>query len=301
MASPEAEAIKQRISTMREVNAGTPTLAEQRAAAEGFGDLAVEPDGIAVSYADAHGVHAMVLTPRDARRRGVLLYFHGGGYSLSSVESHRKIVGHLALAAGVTAVSVEYRLAPEHRHPAQVNDSVTAYRWLLDAGHAPDSIVLAGDSAGGGLALGTLFALRDEGLPQPAAAVAVSAWTDMAITGGSMSTRSSSDLTPTRAFLPVLRAAFIDDDQWGDPRASPLAGDPTGFPPLYLAAGDDETLRDDTLRFAVKASDAGVDVTLDIVPEMQHVFIKAVGSMPEADACVRRIGDFVKRVLGPDE
>lgn len=299
MASPEWEAIKATFSTMRQVaDAGAnPTLEEKRAAAEHFGDLATEPTGVAYEYADADGVPVMLITPAEAVPGRAIEYFHGGGYQMNSIESHRKMVGHIAKAAGMTAVNVEYRLAPEHRHPAAVDDAVTVYRWLLNRGHTPTQLALAGDSAGGGLALGTLFALRQAGLPLPAAAVAISPWTDMSISGGSVITRAPTDLTPTATLLPMLRGEYVDEERWTDPTASPLSGDPTGLPPIYLQAGDDEVLRDDAVRFGAQASASGVDVTFEIVPEMQHVFVKAVGSMPEADQGVARIAAFLRRAL----
>ena len=248
-----------------------------------------------VGYDDADGVRVMVITPVDADRRRVIQFLHGGGYRLSSIESHRKLASHIAKAAGAIAFSVEYRLAPEHRHPAQVEDSLTVYRWLLGRGYHGHEIALVGDSAGGGLALGTVLALKDASMPLPAGVVAVSPWTDMTISGGSIVTRAATDLTPTAVFLPVLREAFVSEDQWDDPRASPLCGDLAGLPPLFLQAGDDESLRDDAIRFGAKASQAGVDVTFDIVPEMQHVFIRAVGSAPEADEGVARVGAFLRR------
>jgi acetyl esterase/lipase len=226
----------------------------------------------------------------------VILYLHGGGYQKGSVESHRKIVAHIAKAAGALAVSVDYRLTPEHRHPAQVEDSLTVYQWLLDRDHAADEIVLAGDSAGGGLALGTALALKDTARPLPAAVVAISPWTDMSISGGSITSRSTTD-TVDVAYLYRLRDSFVSEDQRTDARASPLCGDLAGLPPVYLMAGDDEILRDDAIRFGAKATAAGVDVTFDIVPEMQHVFIKAVGSMPESDDGVARLGVFLRRAF----
>jgi acetyl esterase/lipase len=296
MASKEFAAIKHLYATVRQNDAAL-TLAEQRTEAEHFSDLAVEPEGLDYRYDQANGVRVLVITPTGADPRFVIEYLHGGGYQKCSVESHRKMVGHIANAAGVAAVSVDYRLTPEHRHPAPVEDSLAVYQWLLDNGYAPGQVAIAGDSAGGGLALGTALALKEAGMPLPAALVAISPWTDMTLSGDSMVSRATTDIGVRKPYLVLTRDDFVTRAQWDDPRASPLAGDLAGLPPTYLMAGDDEILRDDALRFGMKAGAAGVDVTFDIVPEMQHVMTKAVGAMPESDAAVARISCFIRRAL----
>lgn len=296
MASKEFAAIKHRYATVRQ-NDVALTLAEQRAEAEHFGDLAVEPAGLEYGYSEMNGVRVLLMTPPGADPRTAIQYLHGGGYQKCSVESHRKMAGHIANAAGTTLISVDYRLSPEYRHPAAVEDSVAVYRWLLANGFTSGSVVLAGDSAGGGLALGTALALKTLGLPQPAALVAISPWTDMTLSGDSMRSRAATDIGVRRDYLVKTRDDFVTKEQWDDPRVSPLAGDLAGLPPAFLMAGDHEILRDDTIRFGMKAGAAGVDVTFDIVPEMQHVMTKAVGAMPESDAAVARIGDFIRQAL----
>ena len=296
MASKEFWAIKHLYATVRQ-NDVALTLAEQRAEAEHFSDLAVEPADLDYRYDRANGVRVLVITPAGADPRFVIEYLHGGGYQKCSVESHRKMVGHIANAAGVAAVSVDYRLTPEHRHPAPVEDSLAVYEWLLGNGHAANQVVIAGDSAGGGLALGTALALKDAGMPLPAALVAISPWTDMTLSGDSMASRAHTDIGVRKPYLVQTRDDFMSAEQWDDPRASPLAGDLAALPPTYLMAGDDEILRDDALRFGMKAGAAGVDVTFDIVPEMQHVMTKAVGAMPESGEAVARVGSFIRRNL----
>src|SRR4051812_19208154 len=160
MASPEAQAIHARFSTVRRRIDGASTLADQRAAGEHFGDLATEPQGVDYEWLEAGGVRALAIKPHDADTGAIIEYLHGGGYQVCSVESHRKMVAHIALRAGIPALSVEYRLTPEHRHPAQVEDAVAVYRWLLGQGFTSEHIAVAGDSAGGGLALGVLHAMR---------------------------------------------------------------------------------------------------------------------------------------------
>jgi acetyl esterase/lipase len=296
MASKEFASMRHLYATARQ-NDVELTLAEQRAEAEHFSDLATEPQGLDYRYDQAGGVRVLVITPDGADPSCAIEYLHGGGYQKCSVESHRKMVGHIANAARAAVVSVDYRLTPEHRHPAQVEDSLVVYRWLLGIGYAPGRVIIAGDSAGGGLALGTALALKDVGLPLPAALVAISPWTDLTLSGDSMVSRAHTDLGVREPYLLKTRDDFVTAAQRTDPRASPLAGDLSGLPPTYLIAGDDEILRDDAIRFGMKAGAAGVDVTFDIVPEMQHVMTKAAGAMPESDAAVERIGTFIRRHL----
>jgi epsilon-lactone hydrolase len=213
---------------------------------------------------------------------------------MMSAETHRKMVGHIAKAAGCRALNVDYRLAPEHPHPAAVTDAVTAYRWLLAQGIKPQAIAIAGDSAGGGLCLGAALKLRDSGLPLPAALVPISPWTDMEGTGESMKTRVAQDMIVAPAAISQLAGVFLQGGSARDPYASPLHADLKGLPPTYIQVGDEEVLLDDSVRFADKAKKAGVDITLEIFPEMQHVFQIATGSLPEADAAVAKIGAWLR-------
>ena len=297
MASPEAEALRGQFSTVRRGIDGSVTLADQRAASEHFGDLATEPDGVEFIRSEFAGVDVLVATPAGAVSGRAVQYLHGGGYQVCSVDSHRKLTGHIARAAGVTVVSVAYRLAPEHPHPAPVTDSVAVYRALLAGGFRPAHLALAGDSAGGGLAVATALALRADALPLPAAIAALSGWFDLECTGESIHSRADTDLSASPRYLHILRDDFLAGGDPQDPLASPLHGDVAGLPPLYLQVGDEEILLDDSTRLAARARAAGVEVTLDVYPEMQHVFQKAVGRIPEADDAVRRIGAFLRRHL----
>ena len=185
MASPQAVKLKEAFRNFRDLSLGKPeaSLADMRANAIAFGNLTSEPTGVTCTAVDAGGVPAQWLTPQGAANDRVLMYVHGGGYVMMSAETHRKMVGHIAKATGCRALNVDYRLAPEHPHPAAVTDAVTAYRWLLAQGIKPQAIAIAGDSAGGGLCLATALKLRDMGVPLPAALVPISPWTDMEGTG----------------------------------------------------------------------------------------------------------------------
>ena len=215
-----------------------------------------------------------------------------------SAETHRKMVGHIATAIGCRALNVDYRLAPEHPHPAAVNDAVTAYQWLLKQDIKPQHIAIAGDSAGGGLCLATALKLRDLGVALPAALAPISPWTDMEATGDSVKTRADVDMIVSPLGISQLALAFLGGASARDPYASPLHADLKGLPPTYIQVGDEEVLLDDSTRFAAKAKQAGVDMTLEIFPEMQHVFQIAAGSLPEADQAISKLGQWLKGKLG---
>ena len=258
MASPQAEAVKQQL---REFAASLDPNAEldaMRASYETFTTLTTEPEGVRWTEVDAGGVPAIWADPTGGAQDRVLQYVHGGGYVIGSAPYYRKLTGHLANALGCRVLNVDYRLAPEHPHPAPVEDSTTAYRWLLDQGFEPGHIAISGDSAGGGLTMATLLSIRQAGLPMPAAAMPLSPWVDMEATGESMTSRSrarrprerrdASRAWPTpscRARTPVTR--------W----RRPLHGDLSGLCPLYIQVGDDETLLDDSVRLAERAGPPG--------------------------------------------
>ena len=299
MASPQAQQLKKTFREFREASFANPdaTLEEMRANAVGCGELTSEPDGVRSESVDAGGVPAQWIIPDGAAEDRVLQYVHGGGYVLMSAETHRKMVGHIAKATGCRALNVDYRLAPEHAHPAAVEDSVTAYRWLLDQGFEPAHIAISGDSAGGGLCIATALKIRDLDLPLPAAIVPISPWTDMEGTGESMKTRADVDMIVSPDAIMQLSGVFLGGADPRDPYAAPHHADPAGLPPTYIQVGDEEVLLDDAVRFADKAKQAGVDVTLEIFPEMQHVFQIAAGNLPEADEAIAKIGAWLRTKL----
>ena len=271
-----------------------PSRGEQLTLAERVGDSTAEPPGLTYENIDAGGVPAQWATPDGSGIDGVLLYFHGGGFCFCSAGSHSKLVGHLAKAAGCRALNVDYRLAPEYPYPAALSDALTAYRWLLDQGTDPGGVVVAGDSAGGGIATGLLVKARDEGLPRPAAGVLLSPWVDLAMTGDSVTTRAEVDVRQEPVGTKWCATLYLDGHEPLDPYASPLYADLAGLPPLYIQAGDSDILVDDSHRLAERARQAGVDVRLDVFPEMLHAFQLWAGNVPEADDAVARIGEFVR-------
>ena len=302
MASEQAELQKSLMRQFKETamgqGAGPTNVEEMRASDEMMASMATPPSGVTYDEVDAGGVPAMWVTPEGAPSDKAIMYLHGGGYVIGTMHSHAKMVGHIAKAAGVRALNVDYRLAPEYPHPAAVEDAVTAYRWLLDQGISNDRIVISGDSAGGGLTVATLLAIRDQGLPRPAAGVPLSPWIDLEGTGESMTSKAHLDLIVDSAGLKLMADMFLNGQSARDPLAAPLYADYVGVAPLYIQVGDEETLLDDSSRLAEQATAAGVDVRIDVFPEMQHVFQMAAGNVPEADEAIERIGAYVRERIG---
>jgi len=270
----------------------TLSIEELRAADGAWAMAATEPDGVVYRPVDAGGIAAEWTVPEGADPERVLLYLHGGGYSLGSIRSHRRLVGHLAKAAGAPAFSVEYRLAPEHPFPDGLEDAVTSYSWLLEQGLDPAHVALGGDSSGGGLALATALAVRERGLPGPAGLVLLSPWTDLASTGASLAGKI--DAARVRRI-----AWYAGDKDVRDPLISPLYADFTGFAPFVVHVGGAELLLDDSTRLAERAEAAGCEVAIEIWPEMPHVFQLAAGNVVQADASVAALGAWLsKRLAG---
>jgi acetyl esterase/lipase len=255
------------------------------------------PRGVAVQRVQAGSVPAEWLIPRGAPADRVLLYLHGGAFVFCSLETHRALVSRLALASGSRALAVDYRLAPEHPFPAALEDCLAAYRWLLQSGIAPRRVVVAGDSAGGNLALVLLLALRAAGDPLPAAAVGLSPVTDL--TGAPESRRTKAGVDPilgTGTHLPV--SSYVGEQDPRQPLLSPLYADLRGLPPILLHVGTDEILLDDSTRFAERARAAGVDARLVVWPQMWHVFHVFAPFLPEARKAIAQVGEFVREMQG---
>jgi monoterpene epsilon-lactone hydrolase len=240
------------------------------------------------------GVPGEWVRAADAADDGVVLTLHGGCYAVGSCNTERELAGWLSRAVGVRALTIDYRLAPEHPFPAGLDDALAAYRWLLGQGITPEQIAFAGISAGGGLTLATLVALRDAGEPLPAGAVLISPWTDLACRGASYETRADADPVLTQRGLAEMAAHYLPGRDPRTPLASPIYADLHGLPPLLIDVGDDEILLDDAVGVAERARAMGVDVTLNVWPGMFHVFHGAASILPEARQALDGIGEFIR-------
>ncbi len=274
---------------------------ELRAGLEEFAAAIPMPDGTRCTNIVAGAVPCEWVSGPGAGEDTILVYLHGGSYVLGSITTHRSLVARLSAACGATALVVGYRLAPEHPFPAALDDALQAYRWLLGCGRDPARIIIAGDSAGGGLAAATLVALRDAGGPLPAAAVLLSPWVDLEGTGASLTANAHADPMIDLDGLRRAAAAYLGGADPRTPLAAPLHADLTGLPPLLIQVGGREALLDDALRFAARARAAGVDVRLDRWDDMIHVWQAFAPLLPEAGAALERVGAFVRERACPRE
>jgi len=274
------------------------SIPEFRAACErGTGRFAGPPEGVEITPLQIGAMYAEWLTPTGAAADKAILYTVGGGYVSGTCNDHRDIVAKLVKGCGVKTLVFNHRLAPEDPFPAALDDSLEAYRWLLDQGYRPENLMIVGESAGGGLALATLLGLREPGLPMPAAAVALSPWTDLTRAGESYKTRANVCLSP-KGMAMVCSKYYVGDNDPRNPLISPLFGDLRGLPPLLIQVGDHETMRDDSIRFAEKAQAAGVDVNLTVAEGMVHCYALMAPMFPEATQAMNEICEYIKKHLG---
>ena len=260
--------------------------------------LTTEPEGVDYLETDAGGVLAMWAIPKGADHDRVLLCLHGGGYIGGSIFTHRKMFAHLAKVVGARALIINYRLLPEGVYPGPVDDVVASYRWLLDQGIAADDIVFTGDSAGGGLSITAQLRARDQGLPLPAAAIALSPWVDMEVTGETMITNHGKDALFNQDWIKQLAEGYLAGADPREPYATPLYGDLKGLGPIYIQVGDQELLLDESRRLAAAAENAGVEVRLDVFADQQHTFQMMAGRAAEADDAIRKLADWARAKLG---
>jgi phosphinothricin tripeptide acetyl hydrolase len=253
---------------------------------------------VALEIVDRPSVRGEWLRPVGAEDE-VILYLHGGGYVIGSPRSHRHLAAAIATAGRMRAFVLDYRLAPEHPFPAALDDAVAAYRWLIDAqGVEPRRIVIAGDSAGGGLVATTLVALRDTGLPLPAAGVSLSPWTDLSCSLPSCDPqRPSYDPLIDHAVLRAMARAYLGRRSLRTPASSPLFADLRGLPPLLIQVATDEALVDDARQLAIAASQAGVHTTLEVWPRMVHVWHWYAPILDEGQRAIERIAQFARDAL----
>ncbi|HRI27587.1 MAG TPA: alpha/beta hydrolase [Chitinophagales bacterium] len=246
-------------------------------------------------------IPAAWIIPQHAQSDKVMLYLHGGGYAVGSVNTHKSLIAKIAKKADIQALGIDYRLAPEHPFPAAIEDAVRAYRYLLEQGYKPENLIIAGDSAGGGLTLATLITLRNTGIPLPAMGVCLSPWTDLAVTGASVTERAHLDPMIVGHLLSEWAKRYAGDTPTNHPLISPLYADLHGLPPLLIQVGSDEVIHDDSVRFAQKAKEQGTEVTLDVWDSMIHVWQFLWFVLPEANDAIKEIARFIKTKLGKAE
>ena len=293
MASPQLQMAKDALGMLMQKSANAKSPQEARALFEELSSGTPLAPDIKCAKISAGGVAAEWIDAPNAAADRAVLYLHGGGYVLCSINTHRDLMSRISRAAGARVLGIDYRLAPEHPFPAAVDDAVAAYRWMLGQGLKPQRIAVAGDSAGGGLTVATLLAIRDAKLPTPGAGVCMSPWVDLEGLGASMKTRAAVDPVVQREGLLGMAAAYLAGKNPRTPLAAPLHADLKGLPPLLIQVGNDETLLDDSTRLAEKAKAAGVSVTLEVWPEMIHVWQLFAAFLPEGQQAVEVIGKFV--------
>jgi epsilon-lactone hydrolase len=277
------------------------TVSQQRRQLRELASAQPLPADVTVTAATLGGVPTAEITVDGVEPRHVVLYFHGGVYVLEDAFQVADLASQVGRRTGAKVISVDYRLAPEDPYPAAVDDALAAYEALLQGGTAPSDVILAGESAGGGLAVATLVNARDHGLPLPAAAFAMSPYADLTLAGATIETKREADPLLSRE---LLQPRVIDYTAGQDPALgliSPIFADLSGLPPLIIQGGTHEVLLDDAVRLARQAATADVEVTLDITPGVPHVFQAYYPILDEAAAALDRAGQFLTAHLAGAE
>jgi epsilon-lactone hydrolase len=272
----------------------TLTIEQRRAQYERAERVFPTPPNLKIETIAAPACPAEWLTAPSVRTDAVVLYLHGGGYVIGSPRSHRHLAAAIGRAAGTRTLLLDYRLAPEHPFPAALQDAVAAYQWLLAQGIASERVVVAGDSAGGGLTMATLLTLRDRGLPQAAGGVCISPWVDLTNSAESYVTKAAVDPIVTRDGIEGMTQAYVGGGDRKAPLVSPLYADLRDLPPLLVQVGSDEVLLDDARGLGQRAKAAGVDVTVEEWPSMIHVWHWFLPMLDEAQSAVDGIGRFIR-------
>jgi len=290
------------IKKIRELIAAQPprdklSIDERRKFMDSWNELHPVPDDISVAAARIADIPVEWISAPNSRDDGVLLYLHGGGYVIGSPNSHRHLVGKLSAESGLQGLLVDYRLAPEHPFPAAVEDALSVYASLLTHGYEPEQVAVAGDSAGGGLVIAMMLAVKDAKLPQPAAGICISPWTDLTQTADSFLSNAEFDPTVSKQSLDYFAELYIADEDIKNPYASPLFGDLTGLPPLLVQVGSIEVLLDDSTQLVERAKDSGVSAMLEVWEEMIHVWHRYYPLLREGREANARIGEFIRGIM----
>jgi acetyl esterase/lipase len=287
------------IDTVREMLASSPRpagLNDRRKRLDALGTRYSLPADLRVETADANGVAAEWTMAPEAEPARAVLFLHGGGYVSGSLDSHRHMIGQAGREARSRTLSIAYRLAPEHPFPAALEDAIAGYHFLLSQGFDPKRIAVAGESAGGGLAIAMLVSLRDRGIPLPACTWCSSPWVDLEAIGGSMTAKASVDPLIQKAYLMEVAAAYLKGVDPRTPLASPLYADLRGLPPMLIQVGSAETLLDDSVRLAGVAGAAGVRVTLEVWPDMIHAWHLFYPQLADGRRALAQVGAFIRSI-----
>jgi monoterpene epsilon-lactone hydrolase len=271
------------------------TIDEMRRGMESLTKLARLPSKTKVEKVSFNGISAEWICAKEAHEDRVILYLHGGGYNIGSLNTHRELAAHISMTSGAKVLLPNYRLAPEHPFPSALEDTTSAYRWLLDTGLTGRNISIAGDSAGGALSIATSISLRDTGEPSPSSIACISPWTDLEMSGNSIKTLAKIDPLLNLQLLKIMASNYIGDNDPCSPLISPIYADLRGISPLLIHVGSDEMLLDDSTRIAEKAKNAEVDVTLKIYDQMWHAWHLNVRLMPEAKNAIEELGSFIRK------
>ncbi len=271
------------------------SIQEQRTRIDEFARRGIRlPKGVTTRTVEAGGVHSEWIEPIGIDPLKTVIYFHGGGYCICSLDTHRGLAARIALASRSRVLLVDYRLAPENPFPAALKDALSVYRWLLEQGLPPKKIVVGGDSAGGGLTLSTAISLRDHSEPLPAALFLLSPWTDLTFSGETIESRRLVDPIFGRGFGSQFSPAYAGSQDRAHPLISPLFADLHSLPPTYIQVGNDEILLSDSTRLKDRMRTAGTDVQIEIWRNVWHVFQLFAPYIPEAQVAIDRIGAFIQ-------
>jgi acetyl esterase/lipase len=301
MASEQSDQLAEWLGTVRDrVSNPDLGLSDVRDILETLHTAGEEPEGVTYAEVDAGGVPALWCIPEGCDDDSVLIHSHAGGTVVFSMNSDRKAAGHLARAAGIRALVLDFRRSPENKFPAQQDDVETAYRWLLSQGYRPEKIASGGHSVGGNLAVSMAIRLREQRMPLPAAILSISAWYDTELKNATLESNAETDKILSMPLMEFFRESWLGgtDTAYDDPRVNLLYADLSGLPPINIYYGAYELLAGEVAEFADRAKAAALDVSLHSVPAGQHLFLLGAGRVPETDAAIDEMGRWLRSRLG---
>ena len=275
----------------------TSTMQERREAWDALAARFTTPADVRIERTDLGGVPSLRVLPPGVAQDRAILFFHGGGFVLGSARTHQELLSRLARSAGVQGIAIDYRLAPEHPFPAGLDDCVSAYAGLLATGMKPERIAFAGDSAGGTFVISTMLAARERGLPLPACGLCWSGWYDLTASSPSYVTNAERDYFVPPGFAQVAPKVYLQGADPRSPMASPIFGDLAGLPPVFIQVGEPEVLSDDARWLAQRLRDAGGEATLEVWPDMCHIWQFFGQMLDEGREATERSGEFIRKYL----